>query len=237
MVASRTVVQARRQTRPAKLRAGRARRAPPAEPRVRILDSAEALFADRGFYGASMRDIAKLANVVPSHVVYAFGTKEELYAATLARRIDELVHERAERLAEVEQAKKPDLEAILASYVAPLLEKVSKGSEGWRRYGQLVAQVSHQRKMFELEAMNETLEKLDERGLALIQSIRRAVPGLGQRDALFGFLFFVNAMLHIFAETGRVERMSQDKYTSRDAGVLCAVLIPFCAGGFRALAK
>lgn len=204
---------------------------------MRILDSAEMLFAERGFYGASMRDIAKVAAVVPSHVVYAFGTKEQLYAATLGRRIDELVAARADRLEGVAHAKKPDLDAILRSYISPLLERVENGGEGWRYYGQLVAQVGNQRKAFELESMNAVFGKLDERGLALVQSIRRAVPGLGQRDAIFGFLFFVSAMLTIFAETGRIERLTSGKCRSHDLDTLCAVLVPFCAGGFRALAK
>lgn len=240
MVASRAVAQARRQSSSAKTPAPRARRtrkAAPVEPRVRILDSAEALFAERGYYGASMRDIAKAADVVPSHVVYAFGTKEELFVATLARRIDELVQARAQRLEEVESAKKPGLEAILRSYIAPLLERSENGGEGWRKYGQLIAQVANQRKTFELESMNSVFDKLDKGGHGLIVSIRRAVPGLGQRDAIVGFLFFASAMLTIFAETGRIERLTANKCHSHDLDALCVVLVPFCSGGFRALAK
>ena len=241
MVASRAVAQSHRQSRSGKAssaRAVRLRKAPAiAEPRIRILDSAEALFAERGYYGASMRDIAKAAAVVPSHVVYAFGTKEELYAAALGRRIDELVRSRTDSLGAVERGKKPELEAILRAYVAPLLERSENGGEGWRNYGQLIAQVANQRKTFELASLNAIFDKLDENGNALIQSIRRAVPGLGQRDAIFGFLFFASAMLTIFAETGRVDRMTASKYRSRDLETFCAVLVPFCAGGFRGLAK
>src|SRR5690242_6381564 len=55
----------------------------------RILDAAEHLFSRRGFYGASLRDIAKQANVQMSLVNYHFGPKEDLFRQVVARRADE----------------------------------------------------------------------------------------------------------------------------------------------------
>ena len=51
--------------------------------RESILVAAEALLVERGFHGASMRDVAGAANLPLATVVYHFARKEQLYAAVL----------------------------------------------------------------------------------------------------------------------------------------------------------
>ena len=51
--------------------------------RERILRASEPLFADWGFHGTSMRDIAEAVELPLASVVYHFGKKEKLYAALL----------------------------------------------------------------------------------------------------------------------------------------------------------
>jgi AcrR family transcriptional regulator len=52
----------------------------------RILDAAERLFARHGFYGVSVRDITKAAEVDVALVSYHFGGKRELFASVFQRR-------------------------------------------------------------------------------------------------------------------------------------------------------
>ena len=54
--------------------------------RERILDSAERLFASRGFAGASVREITEAAGANLGAVNYYFRSKEDLYAEVFARR-------------------------------------------------------------------------------------------------------------------------------------------------------
>ncbi|MBN1332764.1 MAG: TetR/AcrR family transcriptional regulator [Synergistales bacterium] len=49
--------------------------------RDRIIDTAKCLFAEKGFYGVSVRDITGTAGVNTSMVSYYFGGKEGLYEA------------------------------------------------------------------------------------------------------------------------------------------------------------
>lgn len=184
-----------------------------------------------------MRDIAQLADVVPSHVVYAFGTKEKLYASVFMRRVGELSRARQDRLEEVARAKTLELEALLRAFVTPLLQRSASTDVGWKHYARLVAQTANLQWSFQFEEMSEVLDSFDDTGAMLIKLIRRAVPGLSSRDALFGFLFFITAMLNVFAETGRIERMSKGKYRSSDLEAQCEALIPFCAAGFRGLVR
>jgi len=53
--------------------------------RERILDGAEALFAERGFSGTPMRDIARRVDLKPASIYSHFSGKQELYDAVLER--------------------------------------------------------------------------------------------------------------------------------------------------------
>lgn len=68
----------------------------------RILDAAEALFAERGFNGTSVRDIASSVGLNPASLYNHFANKEALYEAVLARGIRPLI-EVLERAAESEE--------------------------------------------------------------------------------------------------------------------------------------
>jgi TetR/AcrR family transcriptional regulator, regulator of cefoperazone and chloramphenicol sensitivity len=52
-------------------------------PSLRLLQSAEAVFAERGFRGATVREICKRARVNIATVNYYFGSKKNLYSAVL----------------------------------------------------------------------------------------------------------------------------------------------------------
>ena len=53
--------------------------------RDRILDTAEALFAERGFAGTAVRDIAAAVGLTAASLYNHFAGKEALYAAVLER--------------------------------------------------------------------------------------------------------------------------------------------------------
>ncbi|HWA82268.1 MAG TPA: TetR/AcrR family transcriptional regulator [Fimbriimonadaceae bacterium] len=58
----------------------------PAKTRASILKAAFKLFAERGYKGASIADIAHAAQVRKSLIQYHFGTKEELWNACIESR-------------------------------------------------------------------------------------------------------------------------------------------------------
>lgn len=57
------------------------------EVRANIIAAAEALFAERGFAGTSIRDIAQRAGVTGAMLHYYFGNKEKLYRAILEKAV------------------------------------------------------------------------------------------------------------------------------------------------------
>ncbi len=60
-----------------------------AQRRRQIVDEAYRLFATRGYYASSLRDVAAAAGMSQSNLMHHFPTKEELLLAVLAQR-DEL---------------------------------------------------------------------------------------------------------------------------------------------------
>ena len=72
----------------------------------RILDSAEGLFAKRGFASTSLRNVIAEAGVNLAAVHYHFGSKEELIRAVFARRFEPINRERLRLLTDFEVAGK-----------------------------------------------------------------------------------------------------------------------------------
>lgn len=63
------------------------------DTRERILAAALQLFAERGFYGASMDQIAGELGLTKQALIHHFGTKEKLYGAVLAGISEKLIGE------------------------------------------------------------------------------------------------------------------------------------------------
>src|SRR5215212_6074389 len=86
---------------------GQVRNAPLAhfepDPKLRILEAAEALFVEHGFEATSLRQLTAAASVNLAAVNYHFGSKEELFQAVLTRRLDPMNQERIELLGKVER--------------------------------------------------------------------------------------------------------------------------------------
>ena len=104
----------------------------------RILDAAEQLFAQRGFYGVSLRDITQAAGVDVALVGYHFGGKRELFTAVFERRAEVLNRERLELLEAVRRAALPGtpaLEAIVGAITQPLHERSARGRSEVGRVG------------------------------------------------------------------------------------------------------
>ncbi|MFC4249921.1 TetR/AcrR family transcriptional regulator [Sinimarinibacterium flocculans] len=73
------------------------------ETRQRMLAAALRLFAERGFYGASMDQIARELDLTKQALIHHFGTKEKLYGAVLVAISERLMTE-AIQPTEVESA-------------------------------------------------------------------------------------------------------------------------------------
>ena len=89
------------------------------ERREAVLDAAQIEFAARGLHGASTEEIAKRAGISQPYVFRLFGTKKELFKATVARCLRETL-ETFQRAAEGKRGEEA-LQAMGDVYVNELI--------------------------------------------------------------------------------------------------------------------
>jgi AcrR family transcriptional regulator len=193
--------------------------------RGQILDHAERLFAERGYHGTSLREVARACSLRQSHVQYHFASKETLFRAVFERNWGRLG-----RLAATQKTR-PDARQVVRALVEPLVLLSREGRGGARLYPQLVAHIVNDP---QAHARRISREFNDPVARATIASLRRAVPGLSEGDLAWCYLFAVGAMVTSVAGTGRVRQLSGRAVD--DAGRILSLLVPFVAGGLKAVA-
>ena len=87
--------------------------------REQLLDTAEALFAERGFYGVSIAAIASELGLTKQALLHHFGSKAKLYGEVLKR-----ISDRFEAIAEQTEAGNDDPAERLKSYLLRLNSQV-----------------------------------------------------------------------------------------------------------------
>lgn len=204
------------------------------ETRLAILDQAEGLFAEGGYDGSSIRDIAARVGVQAAVVGYHFGSKDELFDTVVGRRLSVLNSQRGQMLAEalaVRGGRPLPLDTLIICYVKPFIEATSHGDQGWRNFATLMGRLANSpRGVDVIERHTNDVAR------SYLSEFARALPDLPQESLVDGFLYMVSAMLFVSANTGRWERiLNQPQAKPREPDEILAHLVPFIAGGFKAL--
>lgn len=200
--------------------------------RERLLDAAEQLFAKRGFHAISIRDITDAAKVDVALVHYHFGSKRALLTSVFERRAEVLNRERLERLEAVRSSSRTiDLETAVNAFMEPLLIRSSTGGRGWKAYFALIAQVNNSPELSAL--MTRHFDPVVHK---FIDVLMEALPGSDPRDIYWGYHFLTGSLTLTFAETGRLDKLSERLCRSSDLDAVHARFAPFMAAGFKAVA-
>lgn len=213
---------------------GQRRRAPSRralDTRLRILDAAERLFAQHGFEGASVRDIAAVAGVPAALVNFHGGSKQALYAAIVARRAEAPAAARLDALAALKASGEPlTLGAILTCFIGPYLEKAATGGPQWLAYARLVAQVSADERW---RAISERC--FDPAAKIFIAEICALFPKADPREVAAGFVFSVSAMLALATSSWRIDVLGESGTDRRPSlADWTGFLVRYCESGLRA---
>lgn len=202
----------------------------------KIMDAAEKLFAQRGFHGASVRDITGAAGVDLALVNYHFGSKKQLLAAVVERRGQVLNEERLQRLAQERlraAPAPPGTEAVVDAFLDPILERLAHAGPGWHSYFSLLAYVNNSPELGR-KLMSKTFDAVVREFIrAMIASLPEAAP----EDVFWGYNFLTGALTLSLAETGRLDELSDGLCRSNDVAALKARLGPYVAAGLRGLAR
>jgi len=92
------------------------------EKQVQIIDTAERLFAAKGFEGTSVRDIAQEAGINIAMISYYFGSKEKLIEAIFAYRISYTRLTMLSVLQDKNMTATEKIEKIIDSYIDKMMK-------------------------------------------------------------------------------------------------------------------
>ncbi len=203
-----------------------------AESLEKILDAAEYLFARNGFYGVTLKDVAKRVGIHTTLLHYYFKDKHDLFEAVFKRRAGVTCDRRMAALAryEAEAGNHPTVEGALHAFLDTDLDLYFEGGEQWMNYAAFCARVSHS-----TEGAAMLVVHFDPVVLKLVGILRRALPDYSDEDIFWGYHFVTGALMNTLARTGRIDRLSGGICRSEDFPAVKKRIARFMAAGFLAL--
>lgn len=198
-----------------------------------ILDVAEDLFSKHGFYGVTLREVAREAGVDTALVHYYFDSKRGLFDAVFLRRADVLNRERLESMDRYALVHGDHMtaEGLIDAFLGPALEWQAKGGPGWKHYCALVSQVNAT-PIWGGETMTRYFDPVIQR---LIELMRRVLPQAKLEDLYWSYHNLSGALTLTLGETGRIDRLSDGLCRSGDIESARRVMVRYAAAGFRAV--
>ena len=201
--------------------------------RERILLTAEKLFSVDGYSGVPLRQITGEAGVDLALIKYYFGSKENLFAEVLSKRIDKMSGQRLDGISKIEIV--PDCEetvrGLLEVFLAPMLGNSPEELEDLRNYRLLIALVTNS-KTWQDEIFKQHYDPV---AVEFIAALAKALPRVSRVDICWAFSFFLGSVVNAFAETGRIDRLSNGECRSTDLQEACRQLVQYSVGAFMSL--
>ncbi len=174
----------------------------------RLIEAAEALFADEGFDRVSVRDITNKAAANVAAVNYHFGSREGLVAVVMARYTNPVTEERMARLEALERkagGKPVPVEEILEAFIRPFATQVRRSELSEKLFFKLMGRMFGQQGC-ELPPMVESLF------ITMVQryhkALSKALPGLPADEIWWRMHLMSGSMIHTMAHAEIVHRAS-----------------------------
>lgn len=197
---------------------------------TRILDAAEGLFADQGYGLASMRMLTLHAQVNLAAVNYHFGSKEELFRAVLARRMEPLLDECLAGLNAIQsRTQSPTVEELVTALVQPFLNLAAGSSAGAAFVHLLSRTLADDYPLLQSVSVARYGEFI--RGFTA--AFQTALPHLTRPQLAWRLSFGLLLLLGAFSNRNDTLRvfLYSDIAPALDAGAAARELIPFVVAG------
>jgi AcrR family transcriptional regulator len=197
---------------------------------TRILDSAEQLFAEKGFAETSLRMITTRAKVNLAAVNYHFGSKKDLIQAVFARFLSPFTAKLSKELDAVVEVKgDPDFQDVLGVLAKTMLtgiessDKYNKLSVFMRLLGLAYTQAQGHLRRFLHENYSQTYARF-------IGYLKAAHPQLSSEEIFWRIHFAIGAAVFTMSSLEVLRNMAQAD-TGKDSSVedVMQQLIPFLA--------
>lgn len=201
-----------------------------AELQTRLLDTAEELFADRGYFGVGVRDITDRAHTRLASVSEQFGGKEALFQAVLARRIRPLNDDRRAHLSALPTSgTQPErLRALIDAFTEPMRRHA--GDRGWDNYFRLIAQLSNSGNPIGRLIVDD----FNAIATDFMTQMRALFPHATEVAIHDAYLHLVAAAMHTYSNNLRLDSLTGGRMHARDMDDRHRALLRFAEGGITA---
>lgn len=201
-----------------------------------LLDTAEALLAERGLFGVSVRDITDAAGLRNASINYHFESKDNLFLAVIDRRIEPLAAARLEKLGAFTPSSQDvdvSVRKIVDAFAGPMLDFAENGGPGWKNYCILVAHLAVQK----LWGENSVSLKYDAHAVKFLEALQVTFPLCDPYRIHCSFQFLLSTLLYAVCDNKRLNTLSGDIYKSDDLTKLRAPFLEYVSGGILAVAQ
>jgi AcrR family transcriptional regulator len=197
-----------------------------------LMESAMQSFSREGYEGASLRDIARNADVPLSTIHLYFGSKSELFSAVRSTAWAEVDRERHalldQAVAANGEAPTPVSQMVHALAYPVVRRALSKDPRD-------VAQIFLLRFRTPDDLKDAMLEVADRSVSRWIEAMTRSYPLLTRPDLVWAFSFVVGAIYSWQLIDHRYDRLIGPE-AARSADDLTADIVAFCCSGIQAIA-
>ncbi len=198
----------------------------------KIINSAEVLFAERGFESVSLRDVTGHAGVNVASVNYYFRSKEGLINAIFARHLIPVNEARLGRLKSARDEFSPapiPVEIILNAFFQPLVDRVTSESLNERLFAKFMGRM-----------MSRSPEHLPPEVIAsfqpmfanFVEALIESCPHLTKKELLWRLNHSFGVMVQSLLHQENFVTLCQGEVDLLDLNATVASVTQFCVAGF-----
>ena len=200
--------------------------------RDKILRAASRLFADHGYDGCSLREIADHAKVNVGMIHYFFGTKQQLLREAFVQAGASRASKRLELLDVAEAAAGDSLmpvERIVDMFLRPAVDLARTGRAG-RAFLKMQARMQLDQSKLGRELRAEIY---DGSSIRYVNALMRALPTISDKEIYWRFIFMLGTYQYVLANTGRLEVISKKACSGDNLDEALHEMVTFLSAGFK----
>lgn len=181
-----------------------------------FLDAAERLFAEHGYEGTTIRNIAEQAGVNLGVLHYYWGTKEALFKALCERRMRPVIEERLRRYdlcIATAAGGAPDLKQVLESSLSPVMIHEDQSEAERKLMAKLLARIFTDPSP---QVQGVMAEMFDEPSFRFYRLVRQCCPHLDDEAFYWRMHGVTGTIQYATIGTERIKHLSHGRFTGSD---------------------
>lgn len=194
------------------------------------MDAAEIMFAELGYAGTSLRDVAKHTSMTTAMIGYYFGNKENLFREVFLRKGTEIARARAQALEALQgDVRQRRVEELVRAFLWPSL-KLRESTQG-RAFLRL-----HSRLHMEPADISYALrrEVYDETTKAYAEAFLQILPHLSEQVVYLRMSLMIGSYLYTFSDTNRLDELVPGRIVGMEAMFNLEQIVAYAAAGMKA---